>query len=689
MIGCDSMVDFDKKMSDIISDYYSTIGKFMNVSEILSLNAFRINDSDDEEIRKIKEGRQREILIDLGRVAEMAFKYIIKIRRLELYPNEPYDDIIVNGQTVRGFKDKETLTAAVVRDLANKVNFPQSQIDSVINVSGIGPKAHNFNYLYSIVDKLMPDVKNKLNDVIGIKFKSNNIANVTNEHDLDEQYVVFPNESLKTHVDMEKERLEIINLINSRIQTIENSGDIFTRLRYFANNPFDKVFNIEEVYDMVKDIILFIRLIHLSNDNLHFNPEIAFSFYMLKNNPNYARFSIEDIEKIYSHDKIKNNTSAIMDAIFYSGKLTIDEIIEILNCEHIDIKDYTYIFVYSLNLETIFYFRSIGIYDYEEMSLELRRKITDSCKRFVNIFNDEYYTLNEYKELRDRFNGDKYPGVLFLLNYLSEDSVIKLMRYPDMLNFFINELYPNVKSSSYRYDDTYLFKELLEVKELRENLNAWFGLDLDQLEIYWGVSEMLLENPINADIVNRGNYYISTIINNVRENIEYFKTDPKMLCVMPLMLDFDDNKYILDKLVRNGLKLDNLRGFDSTIFCLPPRLVDVIENILVSCNMPLVIGNKVNPVVMDLISMISSNSEKKKNIRNRRVPFYNPRLYDEDKRSDNIVVNELSYSDKDEKSISDFELKNIVKPMSDIIKGMNKEELTLYFTRALYNSYKK
>jgi len=284
----------------------------------------------------------------------------------------------------------------------------------------------------------------------------------------------------------------------------------------------------------------------LSNDNLHFNPEIAFSFYMLKNNPNYARFSIEDIEKIYFHDKIKNNTSAIMDAIFYSGKLTIDEIIEILNCEHIDIKDYTYIFVYSLNLETIFYFRSIGIYDYEEMSLELRRKTTDSCKRFVNIFNDEYYTLNEYKELRDRFNGDKYPGVLFLLNHLSEDSVIKLMRYPDMLNFFINELYPNVKGSSYRYDDTYLFKELLEVKELRENLNAWFGLDLDQLEIYWGVSEMLLENPINADIVNRGNYYISTIINNVRENIEYFKTDPKMLCVMPLMLDFDDNKYILE-----------------------------------------------------------------------------------------------------------------------------------------------
>ena len=679
------MVDFDKKMNDIISDYYSAIGKFMNVSETISLNTFKIDDNDDEEMMKVKEGCQREILIDLGRVAELAFKYIIKIRRMELYPNEPYENIEVDGHKIRGFKDKETLNDGVIRDFANKVGFPQSQVDSIVNVAGIGPKAHNFNYLYSIVDRLMPDVKNKLNEVIGIKFKSNNIADVVDERDLDEEYVVFPNESLKTRVDMEKERMDIINLINSRIQTIEDSGDIFTRLRYFANNPFDKTFDIEEVYELVKDIVLFIRLVHLSNENLYFNPEIAFSFDTLKNNPDYSRFSINDIKRIYSHDKVKDNTSAIMDAIFYSGKLTIDEIMEILDCDQVDVKDYTYVFVHSLNLETIFYFRSIGIYDYEDMALELRKKTTDVYKHFANIFSDEYYTLNEYKDLRDKFDGEKYPGVLFLLNRLSEDSLNKLMNYPDVLTFFINELYPNVKTSSYLYDDTYLFKELLEVKEIRENLNSWFGLDLDQLEIYWGVSEMLLENPINDDIINRGNYYIGTIMNNVRDNIEYFKSDPKMLCVMPLMLDFDDNKYILDKLVRNGLKFDNLRGFDSTIFCLPPRLVDVIEDILTSCNMPLVIGNKVNPVVMDLVSMISSNSEKKKDIRNRRIPFYNP----EHNVSSNIVINELSYDNKDEKIIADLDLKDVIKPMSDIIKGMDKEELTLYFTRALYRSYKK
>ena len=679
------MIDVTAKMNDILSDYYSTIGKFKNVSESISLNTFRINEKDDEETKKEKEGQQREILIDLGRVAEMAFKYIIKIRRMELYPNEPYLDTVIDGHTVKGFKEKETLTGAVIRDLANKVSFPQSEVDSILNVPGIGPKAHNFNYLYSIIDKLMPDVKNKLNEVISMKFKSNNIASVLDDFKFfEEQYVVFPNASLKSTEDMEKERIQIINLINNRIQTIEESGDIFTRLRYFANNPFDKEFDIDEVYNMVSDIILFIKLIHISNENLHFNPEISFSYYTLTNNPNFSRFSMEDIKKIYSHNKIKDNAIHIMDAIFYSGKLTIDEIISILNCDQIDVKDYSSIFMYSLNLETIFYFKSIGIEDYEEMAFELRKKTPNPKERLINVFTDEYYTLEEYKKLREKFDAERYPRILFLLNQFSESSITYLMKYPEVLTFFINDLYPNVKGSSYRYDNTQLFKQLLELDIVRENLNSWFGLDIDQLHIYWDISEMLVENSLNIDIINKGNYYYATIMENVKENIEYFKNDPKMLCVIPLMLDCNDNKYILDKLVRNGLNLDNLRGFDSTILCLPTKLVDIIESILSYNNIPLIINNKVNPLVMELVSMISKNSQKKNNIEHRRIPFYDPEIYENFNPTNNVVIDELSYNKKDE-IIIEPELKDTIKSFSDLIKGINQEELTSYIMRLTRN----
>ena len=101
------MVDFDKKIEDIVSDYYKTIGKFNNVSSLISQKVYEFDVHDDDEKRKEKEGQREELLIDLGRIAEMAFKYIIKIRRMELYPNEPYLDANIAGNTVKGFRDKE------------------------------------------------------------------------------------------------------------------------------------------------------------------------------------------------------------------------------------------------------------------------------------------------------------------------------------------------------------------------------------------------------------------------------------------------------------------------------------------------------------------------------------------------------------------------------------------------------
>ena len=50
------MVDFEEKMKDIISDYYSTIGKFNNVSNLISLELHEINENDSEEIKR--DGRQ-------------------------------------------------------------------------------------------------------------------------------------------------------------------------------------------------------------------------------------------------------------------------------------------------------------------------------------------------------------------------------------------------------------------------------------------------------------------------------------------------------------------------------------------------------------------------------------------------------------------------------------------------------
>jgi len=313
------MVDFDKKQEDIISDYYSTIGKFNNVSKLIAQKEYEINEHDTEDIKKIKEGQQREILVDLGRIAEMAFKYIIKIRRMELFPNEPYLDTNIDGNIVKGFRDKGTLSAPVIKDLGNKVHASKEDIEAILNVSSIGPKAHDFNYLYLIIEKLMPDIYDRLKEFMTIKIKSDKLKKIFEEEEVKYPvFIAFPNDATKTKNERNEEEREIKELLKQRNFTISESGDIFTRLRYYSNNPFDKEFNINEIYDVISNIITFIQIIHLNNENFDFNLEIAFSYYILKNDPSISKFTIEEINQIYSHEKVKMDVNHIMDCIFYT-----------------------------------------------------------------------------------------------------------------------------------------------------------------------------------------------------------------------------------------------------------------------------------------------------------------------------------------------------------------------------------
>lgn len=614
------MVDFEEKMNDIVSDYYSTIGKFNNISILLSLESYNINEDDSLETKKEKEGQKREILVDLGRVAEMAFKYLIKIRRMQLYPKELYNDTVVKGSIVKGFKDKETLSAGVIRELGQKVKASRNDIDEILNFSSVGPKAHDFSYLYLIIDKLMPDIRDLLNEIMSLRIKSINCVKVLSEYDYEyQEYIAFPNELLKESETIEGERKEIIKQIQKRNETIFHSGDIFTRLRYYSNNPFDKNYDVDEVYNMVLGIIDFIKIVHLYNETLDFNPEVAFSYGILNKYHNLSRFEFDEFKQIYMHEKIKDNPNIIMHAIFVS-RLSLEEILEIINSEEINKEDYSIIFALSLNLETILYFRSIGINKYEKMQKELLRKNPDIDAKLYNLFSDERYTLQEYKKLRKKYNILEYPNILSLLDHLSENSIKKLNNQPKLLSFFTNEFYQLVNEKSYQYNDE-LFEKLIEIEELNDNYKAWYGLDIDQLEVYSAVSKLLTKDPLNDDIINQRNLSLDTIVENIKINVENYKDNPTMLCVMPLMLDYYETKEILDILIKNGLNINNLNGVDFTILCFPLKLVEVIEKIFKVNRIPLIVNNNVNPVVMKIIFMIKENYHSYTKIKERRVPY--------------------------------------------------------------------
>lgn len=660
------MVDFDKKIEDIVSDYYKTIGKFNNVSSLISQKVYEFDVQDDEEKRKEKEGQREELLIDLGRIAEMAFKYIIKIRRMELYPNEPYLDSNINGHTVRGFRDKEKLPAAVVRDLGNTVHATNEDIESIINVQGVGPKAHDFNYLYLIVNKLMPDVHDKLNEFMKLKIKSDNITKIFKEEEIEYPiFTVFPNEADKTQEEYDKEREQIRQILEKKDLTIAYSGDIFSRLRYYSNNPFDKNYNVDEIYNVVSSIISFIKTVHLYNEKLDFDPEIAFSYYKLKNNPNLSKFNIEEMKKIYSHNKINKSSAHIMDCIYYSNKLSLKEVMDIINCDDISEDDYTSIFTQELNLEKITYFKSIGIEDYDDMAFELQK----------NMFNN--YSFEEYKKLREFIGVGKGQKISSLLKNLSMKSISNLKQYPDLLKFFVDEFYLNVNYVSYNYGYDF-FNLLLSIEEVRQNSNSWYGLDKDQLRVYHDVSKILLNDELNDEIINMRNYYPDTIMENIKNNINHFKSNSKMLCVMPLMLDCDDNQHILNILIRNGLDINDLHGFDSTIFCFPTSLVDIIEKIFNFNEIPLIINNKVNPLVMNMIFIIRDNLQSEIELSQRRIPFYKADWNENFNPTNNQVINELSYDEIKDNWYVSPEMTIRIKQFEETIRNINEQELKSY-----------
>lgn len=414
------MVDYNLKMEDIVSDYYQLIGKFNLITHNIVNKDLIIRENTNNDEKKIIEAEQKELLIDLGRVAELAFKYIIKIKRLEMYPNEPYN----SSEQNKGFKDKETLYKAVVRDMGNQLHISQNVVDKIFLTNGIGPDAHNFNYLYTIINILFPEIDNSFKKFIELKEKSEIIKEELDyEDDLFKVgYISFPDEELGKVLNKSKIKIEdeILININKKMQTIKESGDIFTRLRYFSNNPNDKDFDIQKIYNLVSNIVDFVKAIHLNKENLNINPNLLFASYSLYQHQNSLRLKYDDIKKLMENTKIQNNPTILMDAIFYSD-FHIDEILELLNLNNIDIYEYTLIFCEHIESDMILYLKSKSN-DLEDIYM-------------IKHAESELFWLNDIIDEEDIYSFS-------WAHYLSEKTIKTIKKFPEYFkeNEFIKRI---------------------------------------------------------------------------------------------------------------------------------------------------------------------------------------------------------------------------------------------------------
>lgn len=612
------MADMQIKNTDITDDYYSMIGCYKNVSLLLK-NIDLISKEENDELEKIKEGQKKDILVHLGRTGEMAFKYIIKLKLNELDPNLTYDD----------FCKKQKGKERSLRFLANKVGATEADIQSILATKGTGPESHDFYYLYSIIEKFFPDIVNRFEEVMKMNLKSNNALDVMKEKELEEySFVCFPELAFTIREEIKTSQKEIIELLEARNNTIKDNGDIFTRFRYFSENLAGKTCDINEIYELISDIVLFIELINLNNDELDFDPEFVYSKYKIKENKDNfkIRFSMEEINKLYSNEKLDKEAIEVL--IFYN-ELSFDKIEEILN-SNIAEKDYLDIFYNSLDLETILYFKSIGIDSYFQMTKELSVNAKDPLERLMNVVQKKRYTLEEYKELRKKYNLDKYPSIFDLLLYMSFNSLDKLIKDEKLTEFFVSEFAVKTYSYVYKYTDK-MFELLLGINELRQNMDLWYSLDSSQLSIYQETSKMFETDSYYDEIISKRNFIENTIIENIKDNIECFKDDKKMLRIMPLMLDNNDIIHIFKVLEEAGLDKNKITDFDTTLLCMPPTIINTIKMVFDKENESLIVNNDINPKVYEVLKKIKDSKKTNVKILTRRYVF--------DKYNDSETIN--------------------------------------------------
>jgi len=341
-------VDKELKMQDILSDYESALAKFENIDFLYNSHKdkFTITEEDDEQTIIRKKARLNELLVDLGRVGELALKYIIKLKQLELYPN----------QTIDQFRKEALFKKGQLKNLASKQKVSEEELDELLNYEDINNQPfHNFDYLFSIIEKLMQPQATSFYKIIEYSMLSREIKKEPLSKDERRNFedVIFPEYTVRPMQDEEEEREVRERIINLRRDTIRDSGDIFTRLRYFSNNPHDKEFDFQSIYDLMKDIIMSIRTIHECNDDVEYDPIEGYARIMALENPELTYRPVGELRDVFNLYKSKTDAYGLLGLLFSAKDYSFEELQKITSMKEVHPKDYVTVFCNELKKEDI------------------------------------------------------------------------------------------------------------------------------------------------------------------------------------------------------------------------------------------------------------------------------------------------------------------------------------------------
>lgn len=294
------------KMENIIGDYYLCLGAFNNCIELYNKrNSFKININDTEETKKLKQAQTNDLMSNLGKVGEKALKYIIALQKIKIAPNEDLNSLesIFRGDNAMKY---------FVKQLGFNLDDPN--IQEIFNYKDHNnQKSHNFDFLFLIIERLIPEQFQKIKNYILYSIQGELIKTAIDKEEINPSFgfiraIIFPKFTIEagfTYDELEEmpnNRKMKTSEYDTYRKIINQSGDIFTRLRYYSNDPKDKEFNLDNIFKIINYFVQYIKMIHINNNNLNFDLEECFAKTQALNNLPLLYISNNEVNNIFNLD---------------------------------------------------------------------------------------------------------------------------------------------------------------------------------------------------------------------------------------------------------------------------------------------------------------------------------------------------------------------------------------------------
>lgn len=264
---------------------------------------------------KLVNKRKRQLLIELGRVGEYAIKYLLLMQQIQKYPNQSFDE----------FKQKTLYSIGergVRNTYLNQYHLDTTIVDEILYAKeqhSMQP-LHDYSYLFTILEKMYPDVVKNLQENLLLEIKSQYCQeNKVLTKDESSIASFFSCVSLLSWLEIPEDSSNVY--IEDYKQIMEKSGDAFVRLRYLENNVDNKEYDLNEVMYLLDYLIDFITLTHEYNkDNPENNINGAFlkkriAGYLLPQGIRKYDDSIYSIPRYKEDLERRNNTFGVVSEV--------------------------------------------------------------------------------------------------------------------------------------------------------------------------------------------------------------------------------------------------------------------------------------------------------------------------------------------------------------------------------------